>query len=452
MKSKQYDIFISYRREGGYDTAKHLYDLLTRDGYNVSFDIDTLRNGDFDIQLLSRIEQCRDFILIVDKNAFARTLDPNYNPKNDWLRCELAHALKLDKNIIPVFLSGVSGFPDNLPEDIADVVKKHGPEYNKFYFNDFYDILKKRFLESKSHNLSFAYKFAILSVIIAAIAVFFFLYSITPKETDVNTLATTEETVSDSILDNTVDISFYGKKTKNNPYVDDELYAKVDGYEYKIDLPSDICLLVEAEEDFDGDGVKDALITHVHACGGNGYGNSFFFVNYNGCGYFSISNEFGDNVYALPTIEDWKGQKSVVIVNTNAGNKKIEKGLQIKERYILKQGKAIRVEASKKNAIISTKEVKASDFHNGNEEKLINLICDLDCNGEEDRITCKYWERWDAVQYEITMNGKEIKCDGPSGSRIGLLASSTNGVRDLIVDEDCILKWDGSKYHCINED
>ena len=54
----KYDVFISYRREGGYDTAKHLNDLLVRDGYRVSFDIDTLRNGDFDVQLLERIEEC----------------------------------------------------------------------------------------------------------------------------------------------------------------------------------------------------------------------------------------------------------------------------------------------------------------------------------------------------------------------------------------------------------
>ena len=63
----KYDIFISYRRDGGYDTAKHLYDLLTRDGYSVSFDIDTLRNGDFDIELLKRVEECIDFFLILNK-------------------------------------------------------------------------------------------------------------------------------------------------------------------------------------------------------------------------------------------------------------------------------------------------------------------------------------------------------------------------------------------------
>lgn len=51
MKTNKYDIFISYRREGGYDTAKHLNDLLVRDGYRVSFDIDTLRNGPFDKQI-----------------------------------------------------------------------------------------------------------------------------------------------------------------------------------------------------------------------------------------------------------------------------------------------------------------------------------------------------------------------------------------------------------------
>jgi hypothetical protein len=137
----KYDIFISYRRDGGYDTAKHLYDLLNRDGYKVSFDIDTLRNGDFDIQLLTRIEQCKDFILIVDKHAFDRTLNKDFNPKNDWLRCELAHALKHNKNIVPVFLSGVVGFPEYLPEDVSGVVKKHAVKHDMEYFDSFYSKL-----------------------------------------------------------------------------------------------------------------------------------------------------------------------------------------------------------------------------------------------------------------------------------------------------------------------
>lgn len=122
--ANNYDIFISYRRDGGFETAKHLNDLLVHDGYTVSFDIDTLREGDFDETLLRRIDQCVDFILVVDKHTFDRTLDPEFDPKKDWLRTELAYALKLRKNIIPVLLSGVNGFPTNLPEDVVDVTTK----------------------------------------------------------------------------------------------------------------------------------------------------------------------------------------------------------------------------------------------------------------------------------------------------------------------------------------
>lgn len=170
----KYDIFISYRREGGYDTAKHINDLLVRDGYKVSFDIDTLRNGDFDVQLLERIELCKDFILIVDRHAFDRTLDPEFDPKKDWLRCELAHALKHKKNIIPVFLSGVEGFPENLPDDIVGIVKKNGPEYNKYYFDEFYKTLKKRFLKSGNKKNIYIGLSCVMAIIIAVAGILIF--------------------------------------------------------------------------------------------------------------------------------------------------------------------------------------------------------------------------------------------------------------------------------------
>lgn len=145
---EKFDIFISYRRDGSFATANHIYDLLTQDGYAVSFDTHNLREGDFDTALLERIDQCTDFILVVDKHTFDRTLDPNENRNEDWLRMELAHALKKNKNIIPVLLNGVNGFPANLPEDIAGVATKNGPEYNKYYFDEFYKRLTS-FLHSR---------------------------------------------------------------------------------------------------------------------------------------------------------------------------------------------------------------------------------------------------------------------------------------------------------------
>lgn len=153
-REPKYDIFISYRRKSGYDTAKHLYDLLTRDGYSVSFDIDTLRNGDFDVSLLQRIDSCTDFILIVDAHAFDRCLIPSFDRSKDWLRCELAHALQKRKNIIPILLADVEGFPENLPEDIAEVTRKNGPKHTIYYFDSFYRKLKEDFLESEPYGCS----------------------------------------------------------------------------------------------------------------------------------------------------------------------------------------------------------------------------------------------------------------------------------------------------------
>lgn len=179
----KYDIFISYRRQGGYDTAKHLNDLLTRDGYKVSFDIDTLRSGDFDVQLLKRIEQCKDFILIVDEHAFDRTLNRNFDRTKDWMRNELAYALKKDKNIIPVFLSGVKGFPEGLPDDVKGVMTKNGPEYNRYYFNDFYRELKRRFLH-KSRRSYFMKMFMGVILIIMLCSMFYMKRCIGSKETE----------------------------------------------------------------------------------------------------------------------------------------------------------------------------------------------------------------------------------------------------------------------------
>jgi len=145
-----YNIFLSYRRQGGYETAKHLYDLLVYDGYTVSFDIDTLRSGDFDNELLRRIDECTDFIIILNKGVFDRCLDPSVDKKQDWLRNELAYAIEKKKNIVPIMLDGFKSFPENLPVDIADVARKNSPKYDQYYFDDFYRRLKETFLETPS--------------------------------------------------------------------------------------------------------------------------------------------------------------------------------------------------------------------------------------------------------------------------------------------------------------
>lgn len=145
MKQQKYDIFISYRREGGFEVARHLYDLLKADGYRVSFDLDNLGNGNFNDQLLERIVECKDFILICDPHVFDRTFEAEEKKEQDWLIKELEEALLNDKNVIPIMLNGFDKFPDNLPERIAKVRYKNGPQYDQSYFSAFYERLKHFF-------------------------------------------------------------------------------------------------------------------------------------------------------------------------------------------------------------------------------------------------------------------------------------------------------------------
>ena len=130
--SDRFDIFISYRREGGYDTAQLLYDRLTQMRYRVSFDLETLRGGKFNTQLYQRIEQCSDVLAIMSKDS----LNLRENPDDDWFRLEIAHALKHKKNIVPVFLRDFE-FPQKgeLPPDIADLVDYQGVTASQEHFD-----------------------------------------------------------------------------------------------------------------------------------------------------------------------------------------------------------------------------------------------------------------------------------------------------------------------------
>lgn len=152
METK-FDIFISYRREGGYEVAKHIKDLLTHDGYAVSFDMDNLVNGDFNKEIFKRISECEDFIIILDANAFKSTIEGREKQK-DWLRMELSEALDKEKNFIPVMLEGFNNFPENLPNDIAEVRFKNGPKYTKDYFDAFYEKLKRFIREVPTDDIT----------------------------------------------------------------------------------------------------------------------------------------------------------------------------------------------------------------------------------------------------------------------------------------------------------
>ena len=142
--SRKYDVFISYRRESGAETAKHLRDVLSARGYRVFFDTDSLGRGDFNLELIEIIKNCKDFILVLTPGALDRCQNPD-----DWVRQELACALAEGKNVIPLIVKNAV-FPEKeeLPEDIRRVANMNGVKADLYFFDAMVDKLCT-FLESK---------------------------------------------------------------------------------------------------------------------------------------------------------------------------------------------------------------------------------------------------------------------------------------------------------------
>lgn len=77
----RYDVFISYRRDGGEMLAHILYERMKDAGYDVFQDVESLRSGDFNTALYDVIENCQDFILVLSPGALDRCSNPD-----DWVK------------------------------------------------------------------------------------------------------------------------------------------------------------------------------------------------------------------------------------------------------------------------------------------------------------------------------------------------------------------------------
>jgi len=136
--TKPYDVFFSYRREGGSDAARSLQQAL-KDEYHIFLDVDRLPSGHFDTALLKTIENSPNFVVLLSPGSLDRC-----HSADDWLRKEIAHAIATRRNIVPVTLPGFH-FPDSktLSPDIADVTRHDAVEYSHRYFYAMLDKLRE---------------------------------------------------------------------------------------------------------------------------------------------------------------------------------------------------------------------------------------------------------------------------------------------------------------------
>jgi len=115
MRMNQYDVFISYRRDGGQSLGLLLYFRLTNDGYRVFYDVESMRSGKFNEQIFTSIHNSKVVVVVLPEHALDRCAN-----EDDWVRQEISYAIKQGKPLIPVMMRGFK-VPAELPDDIKEL-------------------------------------------------------------------------------------------------------------------------------------------------------------------------------------------------------------------------------------------------------------------------------------------------------------------------------------------
>ena len=90
-------VFISYRHTNS-PIAQAIRLGLMRHGFDVFLDFDSINSGSFGHVILNQIAARAHFLILLTPSALEICVNPN-----DWLRKEIEEAMKLKRNIIPLF-------------------------------------------------------------------------------------------------------------------------------------------------------------------------------------------------------------------------------------------------------------------------------------------------------------------------------------------------------------
>lgn len=135
--ARPFTAFMSYRRDGGAEVARSIRSELLRLGNKVFLDVDDLGVHMFDDRLLETIENTTNFIPILSKGCLERCTQ-----HDDWFRREISHAIRSDRNIIPVTLPGFEfPLPEDMPVGLRDLPRYQTVAYSHDYFKATIDKL-----------------------------------------------------------------------------------------------------------------------------------------------------------------------------------------------------------------------------------------------------------------------------------------------------------------------
>lgn len=140
-----YDIFISYRRDGGADFARQMQLALSAKGYSVFLDFDALKDGVFDRRIESAIKSSKIFLFVLSPHSLDRCCN-----EDDWVRREIECALISQCHIVPVnpnsLFQGFEGI-EGLPYSVKNGLGQH--QISTVMMNDLFECTFQEFVANR---------------------------------------------------------------------------------------------------------------------------------------------------------------------------------------------------------------------------------------------------------------------------------------------------------------
>jgi hypothetical protein len=125
------DVFISYRRRSGAVLAQLLKVHLKMRGLTSFLDVETMGSGSFDVALQLHLSVARNVVVILSEGALDRCIDDHEN--KDYVRKEVALALAMQKNVVPVVWNFTWPEQGRLPADIRELAVRNAVTWSHEY-------------------------------------------------------------------------------------------------------------------------------------------------------------------------------------------------------------------------------------------------------------------------------------------------------------------------------
>ena len=141
-RGKTYDVFISYRRQGGAEKAELTKGELSMRGLRENrmfMDTRSIVSGDYIQSILDALDNSANMVVIVTKGCFE-----NLPADSTWVR-EIEYALRQGINIVPVYFDGITTVKaEELPESIQRLSFENAVIYVHEYADASFDRLASR--------------------------------------------------------------------------------------------------------------------------------------------------------------------------------------------------------------------------------------------------------------------------------------------------------------------